>query len=71
MYDFHTHLRRAVAGSRGEEGKLPYVLTRCRVSQFVVPLRGWMQTLSRVQDPSDVTLSTGETHHHFHSLLRP
>jgi len=66
----HTFLLDA-AGSRGKEGKLPYVLTRCRVSQFVVPLRGRMQTLSRVRNPSDVTLSTSDAHTHFHSLLRP
>src|SRR5262249_36994633 len=60
MYDLHNHLLRTVAGSRGKEGKLPYVLTRCRVSQFVVPLRGRMQTLSRVRNPSDVTPSTGD-----------
>src|SRR5262249_21867808 len=46
----HTFLLDA-AGSRGKEGKLPYVLTHCRVSQSVVPLRGGMQTLSRVRHP--------------------
>src|SRR5215471_15559130 len=38
-----------VAGSRGKEGKLPYVLTPFEVSQFVVPLRSQVQTLSRVR----------------------
>src|SRR6516165_7145871 len=60
----------AAAGSRGKEGKLPYVFTSCEVPQLVVPLRGRMQTLSRVRNPSAVTLSTGGTRTHFHPLLR-
>ena len=49
---------------------LPYVLTSFEVAQFVVPLRGRMQTLSRVLNPSDVTPSTGDSLTHFHTLLR-
>ena len=70
MYDFHKHLPPAVTGSRGKEGKLPYVFTPDGVSQFVVPLCGRMQTLSRVLNPSAFTLSTGDTYPHFHALLR-
>lgn len=66
MYDFHIHLPRAVTGSRGKEGKLPNVFTPDGVSQFVVPLRSRMQTLSRVRNPSAVTPSTGNAHTHFH-----
>jgi hypothetical protein len=71
MNDFHTHLPRAVTGSRGKEGKLRYVFTPDGVSQFVVPLCGRTQTLSRVLNPSAFTLSTGDTYPHFHALLRP
>src|SRR5215467_14799726 len=60
MYDFHSYLLRGSPVAAAKEGKLPYALTRCRVSHFVVPLRGRMQTLSRVRNPSDVTPSTGD-----------
>jgi hypothetical protein len=49
----------AIAGSRGKAGKLSYVLTSEEVSQFVVPLRGQMQTNLRVENPNAVTPSTG------------
>ena len=71
MNDFHIHLPWVAAGSRGKEGKLPYGLTSDEVSQFVVPLRSKMQTLSRVRIPSDVTPSADDAPRHFHTVLRP
>src|SRR5262249_33551541 len=59
----HTFLLDA-ASSRGKERNSTCSLVAESHNSFV-PLRGRVQTLSRVRNPSDITLSTSDAHTHF------